>query len=76
MMVSRLHELKVSEEPANKDNYAFVVATPTDRMSYKVIYTSANESFGYHSADEWFQFLQEWKREVEQPVQVKMTIND
>jgi len=61
----------VSEEPANKDNYAFVVATPTDRMNYKVIYTSANETFGYHSAREWFQFLQEWKREVEQPVEVK-----
>ena len=61
----------VSEEPANKDNYAFVVATPTDRMNYKVIYTSANETFGYHSAREWFQFLQEWKREVDQPVEVK-----
>jgi len=60
-----------SEEPANKDNYAFVVATPTDRMSYRVIYCSDNETFGYHSADEWFKFLQAWKKEAEQPITVK-----
>ena len=61
----------VSEEPANKDNYAFVVGTPTDRMSYKVVYTSANETFGYHSANEWFEFLKEWKKGQEKPIVVK-----
>ena len=60
----------VSEEPANKDNYAFVVGTPTDRMSYKVVYTSANETFGYHSANEWFEFLKEWKKGQEKPIVV------
>ena len=57
----------VSEEPANKDNYPFVVGTKGQQLSYKVIYTSANETFGYHSAKEWFDFLKEWKKEVEQP---------
>jgi hypothetical protein len=37
-----------------------------------VIYTSANETFGYHSAKEWFEFLQEWKKEAMKPVEVKM----
>jgi hypothetical protein len=60
-----------SEEPANKDNYAFVVGTADDRLQYKVIYCSDNESFGYHSAKEWFDFLAEWKKEVEKPIQVK-----
>ena len=60
-----------SEEPANKDNYAFVVATPDNHLAYKVIYTSANETFGYHSAEEWFEFLKEWKKEVLKPIQVK-----
>ena len=59
------------EVPANKDNYAFVVKTTGSRMNYKIIYTSANEEFGYHSAKEWFDFLKEWKREVEQPILVK-----
>ena len=60
-----------SEEPVNKDNYAFVVATPDNHIAYKVIYTSANETFGYHSAEEWFEFLKEWKKEVLKPIQVK-----
>ena len=60
-----------SEEPANKDNYAYVVGTSDNHLQYKVIYCSDNESFGYHSAKEWFAFLTEWKKEVEKPIQVK-----
>ena len=60
----------VSEEPVNKDNYAYVLKVNGNRMAYKVTYTSANESFGYHSAKEWFNYLKTWKKEVEQPVKV------
>ena len=60
-----------SEEPANKDNYAFVVGTSTNHLSYKIVYTSDNESFGYHSAKAWFEYLKHWKQEVETPVIVK-----
>ena len=60
-----------SEEPANKDNYAFVVATDHRHIPYKVIYCSDNETFGYHSAEEWFHFLQEWKQELDKPIIVK-----
>ena len=59
-----------SEEPANKDNYAFVVGTNSNHLSYKVIYCSANETFGYHSAKEWFSFLTEWKKALEQSIKV------
>lgn len=60
-----------TEEPANKDNYAFVVGTSDNHLSYKVIYCSTNETFGYHSAKEWFDFLKNWKKtEVEQPIRV------
>lgn len=62
-----------SEEVANKDNYAFVVGTSSDRLKYKVIYCSDNEIFGYHSAKEWFEFLREWKKEVEQPIAISIT---
>ena len=58
----------VSEEPANKDNYAFVVKVAGRQMSYKVAYCSANETFGFHSQEEWFEWLKKWKKEVEQPV--------
>ena len=60
-----------SEEPANKDQYTFVIGTPDNHLNYKIIYCSDNESFGYHSAKEWFDFLKNWKQtEVEQPVKV------
>ena len=58
----------VSEEPANKDNYAYVLKLNGRQMAYKVTYTSANESFGYHSAKEWFDYLKAWCKEVENPV--------
>ena len=60
----------ISEEPANKDNYAFVVNTPNNHLNYKIIYCSDNENFGYHSAQEWFAFLKTWKSEILQPVKV------
>ena len=60
-----------SEEPANKDQYTFVIGTRDNHLNYKIIYCSDNESFGYHSAKEWFDFLKNWKQtEVEQPVKV------
>lgn len=65
----------IAEElPGGKDrqvqgqNYTFVVKTNGNHMSYKVVYSSANEEFGFHSAQEWFKFLREWKHEIEQPV--------
>ena len=39
-------------------------------MAYKVAYCSANETFGFHSQEEWFEWLKKWKKEVEQPIAV------
>ena len=63
----------VSEEPANKDNYAFVVKANQNVLKYKVVYTSDNETFGYHNAKDWFNFMKLWRKEVEQPVKVVIT---
>ena len=60
----------ISEEPANKDNYTYVLQIKGNHMNYKVTYTSDNETFGYHSAKDWFNYLKAWKKEVEQPVKV------
>ena len=62
----------VSEEVANKDNYPFVVKADGRNLSYKVAYTSANESFGFADAKAWFDWLDEWRSEVEHPVRVKV----
>ena len=60
----------VSEQPANKDNYAFVVKACDNNIKYKIAYSSDNEAFGYHSANDWFNYLKLWRKEVEQPVKV------
>ncbi len=63
-------QIRVSEEPANKDNYAFVVKPAGNHLHYNLVYGSANETFGYHNDKEWFQFLKEWRKELEAPVVV------
>ena len=64
----------VSEEPANKDNYTYGLKADGRSLSYKVNYCSDKETFGYHSAKDWFNYLKAWKREVENPVTV--TVNE
>ena len=64
-----------SEEPANNDNYTYVLQIKGRQMSYKVTYCSANETFGYHAANEWFDYLKAWCKEVEKPVVVNIKEN-
>ena len=61
----------LSELPANKDNYGYVISVPGDRLSYAIVFGSDNESFGFHSADAWYEYLRNWKRELEQPLIVR-----
>ncbi len=65
-------EYNASEEPANKDNYAYVMKTATDEMHYKISFCSDNETFGYHSDKEWFNALKEWREDIDQPLIVKI----
>lgn len=62
-----------SEQPADKDNYAFIVK-PDDnnRLSYRITFASDNETFGPHSDNEWFDLLKAWRRDVEQPLSISI----
>jgi hypothetical protein len=66
-------DYKVREVVANKDNYAFVVRPVGKTLRYSLAYCSDNENFGYHTASDWFAFLKEWKKRVDNPVVVKET---
>lgn len=61
----------VKELPANKDNYPYVIGNATDELHYNITFGSDNEEFGYHSAKEWFEYLKEWKEELNNAVEVK-----
>lgn len=60
------------ELAADKNNYAFVVKPVDLRLDYHITFGSDNESFGYHSAKAWFEYLQAWKRNLEQPLLMKV----
>lgn len=59
------------ELKADKDNYGFVVGTADDCLRYAITFTSDKETFGYHSAGDWFRALKAWKRELE-PLRVSI----
>ncbi len=63
----------VSQEPANKDVYTQVVKPAGNRLSYKLAYTSANETYGFKGEKEWYQWLKDWKKQIEEPVKVSVS---
>jgi hypothetical protein len=56
-----------TELPANTDNYGFTLRFDEKHLSYRVAYCSANEEFGFHSAQEWFDWVKAWGKELRQP---------
>ncbi len=61
----------VSELPANKDNYPYVVGNFTDEFHYNITFCSDNENFGYHNDKDWYAYLKAWKEELNVPVVVR-----
>lgn len=61
----------INELPVNKDNYPYIIGNATDELNYNITFCSDNESFGFHSAKEWFMHLDAWKEELENPVIIK-----
>ena len=49
----------------DNDNYGFAVRHQDRHISYKVAYCSANESFGFHSSKEWFDWVKAWSEDVQ-----------
>lgn len=61
----------VKELPANTDNYPFVVGNAAaDGLHYFINFCSDNETFGYHSAKDWFNYLKDWRKELDAPVEI------
>ena len=59
----------ISELPADKDNYSVVVGNIATSMRYHITFASDNETFpeGIHSAKAFFDYLKDWKRDIEHP---------
>ncbi|MFZ1836126.1 MAG: DUF4861 family protein, partial [Segatella copri] len=37
-------------------------------------YTSANETYGFKGEKEWYEWLKAWKKQIEEPVQVSVSV--
>lgn len=60
------------KKPLPNQAYVQVLGTETDSLHYWFASTCHIESFGFSNKDAWFQWLQEWKKELEDEVQIKI----
>ena len=64
-------QMLAKQMPANKDCYTQVVRPIGYKLSYKLAYTSINETYGPKGEKEWYEWLKCWKKQIEQPIIVK-----
>ena len=57
-----------AEKGTRGGDYTYVVKASGNRISYKVAYGSDNEDFGFHSSEQWFKWVKEWKRSIASPI--------
>lgn len=63
----------VKAEVKDKLNYLYTVsAREESSFYYYVTFTSMKETFGYKSPEEWFAYIREWKKGLEQKIEVKI----
>ena len=53
--------------------YVQVVGTETDTLHYWFTATSHIETFGFSNKDAWFEWLKEWKEELEKPLSLTLS---
>ena len=65
-------EKYVISEPANqKDQFLYTLGMKgSDRLTYNMAFTCDKETFGFKDAKEWFAWMKQWKKELENPVKV------
>lgn len=52
--------------------YVQVLATDTDYVRYWFTATCDIETFGFKGKDEWFDYLKDWKKELDRPVKIEI----
>lgn len=61
----------VKEEQPVTDNLTYTVGTKGEKgFTYHLSFASLRETFGFKSAEEWFDYMKQWKKELEHPCEV------
>lgn len=65
-------EKYVISEPANqKDQFLYTLGMKgSDRLTYNMAFTCDKETFGFKDAKEWFAWMKQWKKELDNPIKV------
>lgn len=65
-------EKYVISEPANqKDQFLYTLGMKgSDWLTYNMAFTCDKETFGFKDAKEWFAWMKQWKKELDNPVKV------
>lgn len=65
-------EKYVISEPANqKDQFLYTLGMKgSDRLTYNMAFTCDKETFGFKDAKDWFAWMKQWKKELDNPVKV------
>lgn len=71
-LVVNVPEKYVISEPANqKDQFLYTLGMKgSDRLTYNMAFTCDKETFGFKDAKEWFAWMKQWKKELDNPVKV------
>lgn len=66
----------VAAEPADTTEQYLYVIDAKDRQSftYHIAFTSGKEIYGFDGARQWFDWMRRWKREIDNPVTVKVML--
>lgn len=62
------------EKVADSDNYPYIISTNNNHIGYYITFGSDNETFGYHNAKDWFEYLKNWKDDLSSPLNISTTI--
>lgn len=61
----------VVKETSDKENFLYTISAPgKSSFRYYTSFTSCKETFGYPDKEKWFAYVQEWKKALEQPVNI------
>lgn len=63
----------VSSEVKDKDNYLYTITAKGEKaFRYHTTFTSLKETFGYKTPEAWFDYVQEWKEDLEHPCVIRI----
>lgn len=69
-----LPENIVKEQVEDKVNYLYTIGQANiSTFTYHISFTSKKETFGYKDAEEWFAYVQQWKKELNSPVRIQLS---